>query len=692
MNTPNSCPKCGASLPADAPDALCPACLMSGALRSNFETVKLAAPPWSLGGHVKYFGNYELLEEAAKGGMGVVWRARQQALNRTVAVKMIRSGAFADKDEVQRFHAEAQAVAQLKHPNIVNIHEIGEHEGQHYYSMDFIEGGTLADQCHGKSMKVREAAELLHTVCEAVHFAHQRGILHRDLKPQNIMVDSEGRPHVLDFGLAKRIDEDQSLTMTGAVLGSPSYMAPEQAQGRNDRVGPHTDVYALGAILYQMLTGRPPFLARTAAETMMQVVQREPAAPSRSNPDLPRDLETICLKCLEKEPAQRYATARELGEELGHFLKGDPISARPANFARKYANWLKRHPAWLAGAAALVVFGLLCTIFWLYQENAFMRAQQMNPTLKREPGPLSRSLLNWFGMGSLLVMTAGLFVNGWFMSHARRTTLRGMFDQSRFVSGSPVPNYVRVVEVLAGLGCILYGLVTIAKVIEAYAWEGGAPLPNVPRAIPTGYLPVAFFIVWLGFWMIVTAWLNRERGLHGAPVRRLDGATQMEIREAVATGDASAAIQLYHRAVPEAGILEAREHVNLCINELRTSDPSKFQEHYQNPRRALTVRPRALAAVLLVTAVLWLVLKPAAPAQTAWYLLGGALYSVTALVAAHMKGFLPRFLSFIGCSLVVFAGGNRIFEKDLPGHIWLMMAGMVAAMIALRPGQKRETK
>ncbi|GEP42850.1 serine/threonine-protein kinase [Brevifollis gellanilyticus] len=234
MTTPNSCPKCGVSLPADAPEGLCPACLISGALASNFETVKLAAPPWSLGDQVKYFGNYELLGEVAKGGMGVVWRARQQALNRTVAVKMIRSGLFADKDEVQRFHAEAQAVAQLKHPNIVNIHEIGEHEGQHYYSMDFIEGGTLAHQCHGKAMNVREAAELLSTVCDAVHFAHQRGILHRDLKPQNIMVDAEGRPHVLDFGLAKRIDEDQSLTMTGAVLGSPSYMAPEQAEGRND--------------------------------------------------------------------------------------------------------------------------------------------------------------------------------------------------------------------------------------------------------------------------------------------------------------------------------------------------------------------------------------------------------------------------------------------------------------------------
>lgn len=686
----NSCPRCGAKLPEDAPEALCPACLMSGALPTNFATVKLDAPPWSQGSRVKYFGNYELLEEIAKGGMGVVWKARQQALNRIVAVKMIRSGLFAADDEVQRFHAEAQAVAQLKHPNIVNIHEIGEHEGQHYYSMDFIEGGTLADQCHGKAMNAREAAEILGTVCDAVHFAHQRGILHRDLKPHNLMMDVGGRPHVLDFGLAKRLDEDQSLTMTGAVMGSPSYMAPEQAQGRNDRVGPHTDVYALGAILYQMLTGRAPFLASTAAETMMQVVQRQPSAPSRSNPDIPRDLETICLKCLEKEPSRRYATARELGEELTRFLKGAPILARPANFARKSTNWLRQHPAWLAGAAALIVFGLLCAVFWLYQENAFMRAQQLDPGLRREPGALSRALLNWFGMSALIVMIFGLCVNAWFMSHVRRISLRGLFDQSRFRPGFPVPGYVRVIEVVAGLGCCIYGLVIIAKVIEAYAWEGGALLPNGPQAVPTGYLPVAFFIVWLGIWMIITAWLNRERSLHGAPVRKLDETTRAAIREAVSAGDAVAAIQIYHRAVPDAGLLEAREYVSNCIDELRAMDLMKFQQFYQNPRRALRVRPQALGVVMLVSIILWFVLKPASPAQTLWYLLGGSLYAVTALVSIHLRGFLPRFLGFLGCSLIVFAGGNLIFEKDLPGHIWLLMAGMMAAMISLSPGTSKE--
>jgi hypothetical protein len=545
--------------------------------------------------------------------------------------------------------------------------------------MDFIEGTTLADQCHGKAMNAREAAELLRTVCDAVHFAHQRGILHRDLKPHNLMLDAEGQPHVLDFGLAKRIDDDQSLTMSGAVLGSPSYMAPEQAQGRNDRVGPHTDVYALGAILYQMLTGRPPFLASSAAETMMQVVQREPSAPSRFNADIPRALETICLKCLEKEPARRYATARELGEELARFLKGEPILAQPASFMRKTSTWLRQHPGSLAGAAALLVFGLLCAVFYLYQENAFMRAQQLDPSLKREPGARSRELISWFGMSALIVMNLGLWVNMWFLKHARRTTIRGLFDQSRFKPIYPVASHVRWINALAGL-------FMIARIIEAQVWEGGANLPGKPHAAPSGYLVVAFFTLWIGVMMQIAVWLNRQRSLRGAPLRKLDEATQTAIRDAVASGDAMEAMSLYRRAVPDAGFHEAREHVNTCVDELRQSDLTKFQQGYENPTRAFSVRPRALVGVLVATVAAFHLLKPAAPLQCAWYVVGGALFVVLAFVSMHLRGFLLRVLAFLACSVVVFTGGNLLFEKDLPGHIWLMMAGALAAILVLRPG------
>jgi len=604
---------------------------------------------------------------------------------------MIRSGLFAGTDEVQRFHAEAQAAAHLKHPNIVNIHEIGEHEGQHYYSMDFIEGTTLADICHGKAMNAREAAELLRTVCDAVHFAHQRGILHRDLKPHNLMLDAEGRPHVLDFGLAKRIDDDQSLTMSGAVLGSPSYMAPEQAQGRNDRVGRHTDVYALGAILYQMLTGRAPFLANTAAETMMQVVQREPAAPSKLNADIPRDLETICLKCLEKEPARRYATARELGEELARFLKGDPILARPASVARKTTSWLRQHPGWLSGATALLVFGLLCAVFYLFQENAFIRAQQSNPKLERVPGELTRALLMWCGMSALLVINLGLWVNIWFLKHARRTTLRGVFDQTKFRPTFPVPPHVRVIQALSGLCCAGYGLLLIAKLIEAFVWEGGDTLPNRPNAVPSGYLFIAFVIIWIGFWLMFTAWRDHARSLHGAPVRKLDDATRTAIRSAVEQGDVVTAIKLYRRAVPEAGLLEAREHVSMHIEELRAQKPESFAEAYANPWRALRVRPSVFGVAVAIFTALMLSLKPAEPAQVVWYFLGGALYGIVAMVSPHLRGILVKVLMFAGCAAVVFAGGNMLFEKQLAGHIWLLLAGLVTSLVVLRTGVARKS-
>jgi serine/threonine protein kinase len=241
------------------------------------------------GEHIQYFGNCELIEEVGLGGMGIVRRARQSRLDRIVALKMIGGGILADADDVKRFHAEARAAAQLQHPNIVAIHEIGEHEGQHHYSMDFVDGENLADLCDGKPLPSKQAAELTATIADAVQFAHQRGILHRDLKPQNVMIDAKGVPHLTDFGLAKRMDLDSGLTQTGAVMGSPSYVAPEQAQARHDRIGTHTDVYSLGAILYELLTGCPPFKADSLQATLMKVASEEPMAPRKTNPNAAAD-------------------------------------------------------------------------------------------------------------------------------------------------------------------------------------------------------------------------------------------------------------------------------------------------------------------------------------------------------------------------------------------------------------------
>jgi serine/threonine protein kinase len=280
-------------------------------------------------GRIRYFGDYEIVREIARGGMGVVFHARQVSLNRPVALKMILAGQLSDDTDVKRFHTEAEAAAHLDHPGIVPIYEVGQHEGQHYFSMGFIEGQSLSQRLAGGPLPAREAADVIRRVSEAIEFAHRRGVIHRDLKPANILLDQNGNPRVTDFGLAKKVQGNSDLTGSGQIMGTPSYMPPEQAGGRRGEVGPGADVYALGATLYALVTGRPPFQAATAMDTVLQVLSDEPVPPRRLNPSVPRDLETICLKCLEKEPAKRYDSAAALVEDLRRYLAHEPILARP---------------------------------------------------------------------------------------------------------------------------------------------------------------------------------------------------------------------------------------------------------------------------------------------------------------------------------------------------------------------------
>jgi serine/threonine-protein kinase len=309
-------------------------------------------PPTNL----KSCGDHELLSVLAQGGMGLVYKARQRSPNRLVALKMIRSSRLASDSDVRRFRNEAETIAQLDHPHIVPIYEVGEEDGQLYFSMKLMEGGSLTEHLPRFQNDPRATAQLMVNIARAVHHAHQRGVLHRDLKPSNILLDAAGHAHVTDFGLAKRLEGDGSLTETGAIVGMPCYMSPEQATGRKGPITTATDVYGLGTILYALLTGRPPFQDNTPLDTLAQVQRREPDRPSGINRQVDLDLETICLKCLQKDPNQRYASADALADDLQRWLAGEPIQARPISTASRVLRWCRRRPV---VAVTLFVVALL---------------------------------------------------------------------------------------------------------------------------------------------------------------------------------------------------------------------------------------------------------------------------------------------------------------------------------------------
>jgi serine/threonine-protein kinase len=339
---------------------------------------------------------YEVEAVLGRGGVGIVFRARHLRLNRTVALKMLLGGDYAGSRELARFQREAEAVAGLRHPNVVQAHDIGDCDGRPYFTMELVDGGSLARKLAGTAQPAREAAQLAATLAGAVQAAHASGVVHRDLKPANVLLTADGTPKVTDFGLARRLEHDAGLTRTGVVVGTPSYMAPEQARGQAHAIGPGVDVWALGAILYELLTGRPPFKGETAAETVHQVISQEPVPPSRLNPKVPRDLETICLQCLQKDPGKRYRTAAGFADDLERFLKHEPIRARPVGRLERGLRWVRRRPAAAALLSAVGLFVAAGTVgAWsVYQQRTAAHTrqaladQEVRGILERARGPL----------------------------------------------------------------------------------------------------------------------------------------------------------------------------------------------------------------------------------------------------------------------------------------------------------------
>lgn len=357
-----TCAECHSPLPPAAAEGCCPRCLLNLALDRTEADHSIRASSNAAEPLLKFIGDYELLEQIGAGGMGVVFKARHRTLNRIDALKMIRSGLLASAVELRRFRTEAQAAARLQHRNVVAIHQVGEEAGHVFFSMEYIEGKSLAELIQSKPLPPKRAAAYVKTIAQAVQYAHERGVLHRDLKPANILIDASDQPRITDFGLARQVEFDSEVSRSGDALGTPAYMPPEQAAGRRNQIGPLSDVYALGALLYDLLTGRPPFRADTALETIRQVLETEPAPPRLLNRSIPPDLDTICLKCLSKDPARRYGNARELADELDRFLHDEPIKARPIGRAERTWRWCRRHPVLAAVVTTVASLMILVSI------------------------------------------------------------------------------------------------------------------------------------------------------------------------------------------------------------------------------------------------------------------------------------------------------------------------------------------
>jgi tRNA A-37 threonylcarbamoyl transferase component Bud32/ribosomal protein L7/L12 len=573
--------------------------------------------------------------------MGVVYKARQVSLNRIVALKMIRSGELASEAEVKRFRVEAEAAANLQHPNIVAIHEVGMHDGRHYFTMDFVEGRNLAQVAGGEPMAAQRAARCVKTIAEAIHFAHQRGTLHRDLKPQNVLIDASDHVRITDFGLAKQTQRDSSLTESGVAMGSPSYMPPEQAQGRRDLVGPSSDVYSLGAVLYELLTGRPPFLADTPVATMRKVLETEPDAPTKSNPNIPRDLETICLKCLEKSPERRYPSARALAEELDRFLKGEPILARPASALHKAVSWARRHRMVMTAAVSAVILLLVGLAYGLWQQTQYLTWLNTHPGHVKAAGPRTAGLRTGLGSFAFVLLIYALTA---YRKLSRRLPWNKLFEpSSQFAPHYPIAPRLIAFFCAVGVAGIVGSLFYSAKAIEAFVWEG-----HFSWTLLVGVIYPAFF-----FGLGLLAKVIREQagatfGLQPtASVTELSPEQTAAIHNALFAGRKIEAIKLYREATG-AGLSHAKIQIEALATKLYGEHPEKFAA---DPTRQ---PPVDLLRLLLLSlgggaafAVVWFCLPTSMLPSWPVAFGGGVVGGVSLALTMWFKKFWQRFLCIL---------------------------------------------
>src|SRR5262245_31997731 len=391
-NRSRRCCHCGAPLDQDSPASACWSCMIDAATAapppgpdptSSDVPDNLGIPAQFGAPSALRFGDYLLEEEVAHGGMGVIYRAKQLSLGRTVAVKMLLLGRYSSAESIDRFRREANSAASLQHPNIVAIYEVGEWEGQHFFSMEFVDGPSLGAISRQGPLNPRRAAEYARAIAEAIDYAHTQGVLHRDLKPSNVLIDPFDQVRITDFGLAKKLDGSSDLTLTGQMIGSPNYLSPEQAAGRNAQVGPASDVYAIGALLYELLTGRPPFMAESLVETLVRIQTADPVSLRALNSRIPADLETICLKCLQKQSDSRYGSAKSLAEDLARFLVGQPVHARPATRLVRTLRWARREPR-LAGMLMATIGAAAALVATLATSNIHIRSAQRQTAAKAE--------------------------------------------------------------------------------------------------------------------------------------------------------------------------------------------------------------------------------------------------------------------------------------------------------------------